>query len=440
MEADVALVLEGTYPYHLGGVTTWVDGLVRGLPGVRFGVVHLYAGGPPGPARMDVPGNVVWQVDLRLPDDLAAVDPAALAARVPPCALVHALSTGFAGLVAAETKRQRGVPFLLTEHGIYWHEIERGAPELETGLRLLGADVSGGNPCASRAGWVARFQDHARRAYAAADHVTTVTEANRPLQARLGLADAEVIPNAVAWPAAVGPLSAAEVAALDASAARPAAFRVGFVGRVTPLKDVHTIVRAFADVAGRVPGARLHLVGPTDDAAYAASCRRLAEARGVAGRVHQTGAQPVPLWLRHLDAVVLASQSEAEPLALLEAMAHGVPVVAPAVGGVRALVVGGERAPAGLVLDPPSSGRPGALDGPLADALVRLAGSPALRRELGAAGRARTRDRSVEAVAVRYGQIYRQLRSPRAASEPRGRTPAGEDPSGLPNFISEAVP
>ena len=402
----MALVLEGTWPYAIGGVSTWVDGLVRGLPGVRFGVVHLYAGGAPGPARLAVPPNVVWQRDLRLPDDLAAVDPAALAAAVPPARLAHALSTGFAGLVGAEIKRQRGVPLVVTEHGVYWHEVARGAPELETGLRLVGADVSGGNPCASRAGWVGRLQAYARTAYAAADVVTTVTEANRPLQAELGLGDAVVIPNGVARPASSGPLAAGELDRLDASARRPATFRVGFVGRVTPLKDVRAIVRAVARMSA--PGVRLHLVGPTDDPGYAAGVRALAEGLGVSDRVHLAGAQPVGLWLRHLDAVVLASRSEAEPLALLEAMAAGVPVVAPDVGGVRALVAG-DGPPAGLVVEAQPGVSSPDLAGPLATALDRLAASPELRARLGAAGRQRAAGRTVAAVAARYGALYGDL-------------------------------
>ncbi len=401
--ADVALVLEGTWPHAIGGVSTWVDGLVRGLPDVRFGVVHLYAGDAPGPPRLEVPENVVWRRDLGLPDDLEAVDPAALARSVPQARLVHALSTGFAGLVAAHVKRQRGVPMVLTEHGVYWHEIEQGAPELETGLRVLGADVSGGNPCASRQGWVERFKTYARQAYGAADLITTVTEANRPLQAVLGVPDALVIPNGVTRPQALSPLHPSEVALLHPSALEPASFRIGFVGRVTPLKDLHALIRGFAGLVASEPDARLHLVGPADDPGYAAGCAALAERLGVADRVHWTGVQPVGDWLRLLDVVVLTSRSEAEPLALLEAMAHGVPVVAPDVGGVRALVEGGEAPPAGVVLDPPR------LDAELPDALARLAASPALRQSLGDAGRQRTVGRSLEAVASRYREAYASL-------------------------------
>jgi glycosyltransferase involved in cell wall biosynthesis len=64
-------------------------------------------------------------------------------------------------------------------------------------------------------------------------------------------------------------------------------------------------------------------------------------------------------------------------------MAHGRPVVATAVGGLRDLVVDGET---GLVVPPRD---PGALR----SALERLLGDPVLRRRLGAAGRERARER-----------------------------------------------
>ena len=416
--ADVALVLEGTYPTALGGVSTWVHGLVSGLPGVRFGLVHLYAGAP-GADRFDVPPNVVWRRTLRLPDDLGTLDADALARRVPATPVVHALSAGFAGLVGAAVKRGRGGRLLVTEHGVAWHEVAEGAPELETGLRLVGADRSAGDACASRALWVRRLQDVARAVYAAADRVTTVTAANRPLQAAVGCRGAEVIPNGTAPPARLGPLDAGEVARLDARAGRPAPVRVGFVGRVTPLKDVAAFVRTAARVAEAVPAAAFFAVGPAEDAGYVAECRALAGRLGVG--VAFTGPQPVDLWLRHLDVVVLASRSEAEPLVLLEAMAHGTPVVTLDVGGCRALVAGRSAPPGGLVVAPP---RPDAVvpdaAPALADAVVRLVRDPALRRRLGGAGRGRAAGRTAEAVARRYAEVYRELAGPDAAP-PGGR-------------------
>ena len=418
-EADVVLVLEGTYPYAIGGVSTWVHGLVGALPDVAFGIVHLYAGDAPRTSHFVRPANVAWQLDLALPYPLDAVDPDALAALVPPARVVHALATGFAGQVARGLAERTGAPLLLTEHGIYWYEIQEGAPELECGLRLHGQDLSDGNACASRQRWVDHFQAIARETYAAADRVTTVCEANAVLQRQLGARDPEVIPNGVAIPESVGPVGEHELARMHASARRPAALRIGLVGRVTPIKDVHAFVRAAARVADPVPDARFFVVGPTDDAPYADSVRQLAARLGLGERLVLTGAQPASLWCRHLDIVALTSRSEAQPLALLEAMAHGRPVVAPDVGGCRALVEGAGPS-AGLVVVPPAPDAFGLADlGPAtAEALLALATDAPLRARLGAAGRQRAATRSVDRVAGRYRSLYAELAATAAIATP----------------------
>src|SRR5437867_12747995 len=63
--ADVCLVLEGTYPYVSGGVSSWVHDLIRSLPDLRFALVHIgpkrgtYTG-----KRYTLPDNVVLLSDL----------------------------------------------------------------------------------------------------------------------------------------------------------------------------------------------------------------------------------------------------------------------------------------------------------------------------------------------------------------------------------------
>jgi glycosyltransferase involved in cell wall biosynthesis len=107
-------------------------------------------------------------------------------------------------------------------------------------------------------------------------------------------------------------------------------------------------------------------------------------AQGLGDRVALLGDRhDVPALLAGADVFVLASRSEGAPLSILEAMAAGLPVVASDVGGVAELVADGAT---GLLVP---AGEPAAL----ARALARLLDDRALRERMGAAGRARARDR-----------------------------------------------
>ena len=69
--ADVCLILEGTYPYVSGGVSTWVHQLVTSLPAVRFEIVHIGASRSAGQQRQyDLPDNVISLRDIFLEEDL----------------------------------------------------------------------------------------------------------------------------------------------------------------------------------------------------------------------------------------------------------------------------------------------------------------------------------------------------------------------------------
>src|SRR5690606_21433680 len=151
----------------------------------------------------------------------------------------------------------------------------------------------------------------------------------------------------------------------------PAAPLVVCVGRLCPQKGQDVLVRAWESVRGRVPGARLVLVGDGPDRDR---LRALApEPVLFAGAV----ADPVP-WYRAADLVVLPSRWEGMALAPLEAMACGRPVVLSDVDGAR------ESLPPDLAphcLVPPRD--PAAL----ADAVTALLLDPPLRASLGERGR-----------------------------------------------------
>ena len=349
---DVCLVLEGTYPKLVGGISTWVHDLTTALPDVRFAVARIAPENERDRAsRYAVPANVT------IGD----------ATELPPARAYHALSTGLAGETARIAARAAGVPFLLTEHGLAWHEAKLGLPaayHYNPGLR---ADA---------------HVEFARRAYADAAAVVTVCAHNASAQRSLG-ARPLVIENA------------AEACAV--TRVQDGVPRVGLVARVTPVKDVLGFVRACALVAAELPDAEFVVVGPLDhDESYAERCVDLARRLGVS--MTFTGEASPREWLPRLDIVALTSVSEAQPLALLEAMGAGIPVVATDVGGCRELVAG-----AGAVV-PPSS--------PVATAraIVTLLRDPGLRRRLGDAGRRRVLAcHRPEVLADRYRRLYEEL-------------------------------
>jgi glycosyltransferase involved in cell wall biosynthesis len=149
-----------------------------------------------------------------------------------------------------------------------------------------------------------------------------------------------------------------------------------FLGHLSPHKGIYDLVRAFANVAQRFPQARLVLggVGQVDE------LRQLAAQLNVAQRVACPGwlnAQDKNVALATSTIFILPSYDEGMPMALLEAMSWGLPVIATPVGGVPQVI---EPEVNGLMIDP------GDIDS-LTRALTRLLQDPDLRRRLGSAAR-----------------------------------------------------
>ncbi|MHC4549816.1 MAG: glycosyltransferase [Planctomycetota bacterium] len=150
----------------------------------------------------------------------------------------------------------------------------------------------------------------------------------------------------------------------------PDAFVAGIVARMDPIKDHATLLRAFAAVRARHPGARLLVVG---DGEEEERLRALA-CEGIHFLGHR---EDVPRILRATDVFALSSLNEGISNTVLEAMATGLPVVATRVGGNPELV---EEGVTGRLV------ASGDADG-LADAIAAYAADRALVRAHGAAGR-----------------------------------------------------
>lgn len=179
---------------------------------------------------------------------------------------------------------------------------------------------------------------------------------------------------------------------------QPVPGRLMMIGRLDRQKRVDVALQALALVRARHPVAHLHLVG---EGPKGEALRVLAAQLGVTDAVTFLGRRDdVPELLSTAACLVLSSDYEGMSLAVLEAMAAAVPVVATQVGGVDEAVVDGET---GFVVP---RGGPEAL----ADAFDRLLGDPAAAAGLGAAGRLRARDRfSKERMVGETAALYEEL-------------------------------
>jgi len=124
----------------------------------------------------------------------------------------------------------------------------------------------------------------------------------------------------------------------------------GTVGRLVPTKGYDLLLRAFAELLLRFPGVTLKIAGAGPlKGCLEEEARRL----GIEGKVHFVGFRSdVAVFLEELDFFVLPSRAEGLPLALLEAMAVGVPVIASDAGGIPEVLsdpVFGWTVPAGAV-------------------------------------------------------------------------------------------
>lgn len=117
---------------------------------------------------------------------------------------------------------------------------------------------------------------------------------------------------------------------------------VGGVIRVVPIKDIKTMISAFEIIKKKIPDAVLYLIGPTDeDPDYFKECIDLINNINCPDIVF-TGRVDVAEWYGKLDIVLLSSISEGQPFVILEAMASKRPCVSTNVGSCRELLYGAD--------------------------------------------------------------------------------------------------
>jgi glycosyltransferase involved in cell wall biosynthesis len=177
------------------------------------------------------------------------------------------------------------------------------------------------------------------------------------------------------------------------------AFVIGSVGFIDDRKNQLDLARALGEIVRTAPNARLLLVG-TEDPDYGNEIRRTADQLGVGQHIVFTGERhDVPQLLAAMDVFALVSRKEAGPIAVLEAMASGLPVLATHIGMLPEFVRDGI---AGHIV--------GVGDiAAIADRLTALALDPAGRKAMGrAAHRIARSDYDMEVAAPRVEALLEQ--------------------------------
>lgn len=150
---------------------------------------------------------------------------------------------------------------------------------------------------------------------------------------------------------------------------------VGYVGRLSEEKGIKNLMIAASMLIRSGTLVKVLILGEGPERK---ELEALVEKEGLTERVIFAGFQTdVESWMPALDLFCLPSLTEGTPMALLEAMAHGVPVVATAVGGVPGVIQSGRN---GLLVSPNQSEA-------LRDAIAQLLKEEALRRSLSEAAR-----------------------------------------------------
>lgn len=310
-----------------------------------------------------------------------------LRTELPQADIYHCVATGYAGVLGSMAKHFHRSGLLISEHGIYTREREE---------ELLKAEwVSG----IYKNIWIDQFRKMSQLAYTYADTVTSLYAHARELQIELGCpADKTLItPNGI---------EVDRFAELPGKKEEDQNFvNIGAVLRVTPIKDVKTMIRAFAFAKEEAENLKLWIMGPTDeDEQYAKECFELVEALGVRDVIF-TGRIDVREYLGRMDFTILTSISEGQPLTILESYAAHKPVIATDVGNCRELIYGIDDGcgTAGILTHIMNTAE-------LKDAMLELARSARKRKEMGENGYRRVNKRyRIQMMRQKYEEIYENI-------------------------------
>ena len=464
----VCMICEGSYPYVRGGVSSWVQMLVRALPQIEFELLTLIADRQQaGDFKYELPENVTAINEIYLVDDdlvhskksrihLTTKQRSAfysfimgknenwpeifdyfakndvslnqflmgpvfldtvkeyynqhysrlpftdflwayrsmmlplftmLKSMPPDADIFHSMSTGYSGVMASMAKHIHKKPLMITEHGIYTREREEDIIR-STAFAGEHKDL-----------WIQHFYKMSTCAYNSADIIASLFAAARNLQVELGCPPEKtiVIPNGVI------PNRFDDAPGKDAD---DTFINVGIIARISPIKDIKTLINSFSIAKDEVPNLRLYIMGGVedDDRPYQDECFALVDTLGVEDIIFTGNIDPKD-YIRKMDMIILTSISEGQPISLLEAMSAERPCIATKVGNCDEILLGSgpDAQPCGIIAPVMNVEK-------ISDAIITLAKDDDLRRLYGQRGKQRVNEiYRLDQVVTTYEGLYNKL-------------------------------
>ncbi|MBE0491332.1 MAG: GT4 family glycosyltransferase PelF [Sulfurospirillum sp.] len=278
--------------------------------------------------------------------------------KLPQAKIFHSPSTGYAGFLGALSSYNTNRPFILTEHGIYTRERKidmLSAEWIEYKKPSLLQQPEEYNYIKKM--WVSFFDKIGIFCYHRSNHILSLFSGAQKIQINFGANENRtmVIPNGV------------DVDGLGATMAyrtqtpRPI---ITLIGRVVPIKDIKTFIRAIKITSQFIPEVEGWIVGAVDeDIEYVTECQQMALSLGLKSKMQIFDGNKSDMTPEEIEASsdkiklfghsdikkilpksalqTLSSISEGMPLVILEGFAAGVPCVATDVGSCRDLIEGG---------------------------------------------------------------------------------------------------
>lgn len=305
----------------------------------------------------------------------------------PEADIYHSVSTGYAGVIGSKAMSlYPDSKLLISEHGIYTREREEEIIKAKW-IQNIYKKI-----------WIEQFRKMSKCAYYFADLVTSLYEQAQSLQLELGCPHHKSIitPNGI---------DTKQFKDIPIKSSQDPYINVGAVLRVTPIKDVKTMINSFYYAHKKQEKLKLWIMGPEDeDKEYAQECHQLVEDLGAENIVF-TGRINIIDYIGKMDFMILTSISEGQPLTILEGFAARKPCIATNVGNCRGLIYGENDSlgDAGIVVAVMNITE-------ISNAILKLANNPQLVKEMGENGYRRLVYKyKIEYMEDIYKRIYKTL-------------------------------